>query len=180
VDQIDAQIDALVAAVNVSFREPKDPRFVPEHLQDGGVDGLCFWRIMPLRGEPWVNEVEARLPAPLPASYRSLIARYEFPFFEMGPVDLFANSADGGPLELRTAPFVNPGLAELLHESKMIFIGRTIGGHLDPICFDGRRGPTSGELPIVRVDHQAAVERGELVIVSPIAPSFMAMVSLLL
>jgi hypothetical protein len=108
------------------------------------------------------------------------VSRYEFPAFDLGSVAVFANSADPAPLELRQAAFADAELNAILHAGRMIAIGRTIGGCPDPICFDGRAKREDHELPLVRVDHQAAKERHELAVVSAIAPSFLAMVSQLL
>lgn len=92
----DKAIDDFVARVNAGTNRTADADQVPPALRDGEVDphGQVRWRIRGITGAPWVAALEARLPGQFPPSFRSLIHRYAFPAFDLGPVRLFGNTGD--------------------------------------------------------------------------------------
>ena len=49
----------------------------------------------------------------------------------------------------------DPILFEVLFSHGLIQFGRAAGGSYDPICFDARRRRTDGDMPIVRLEHEA-------------------------
>src|SRR5512138_51204 len=98
----DEAIDAFVERVNQSSREPLSYDEVPESLRDGEpADARAIWVRWAIRPAPspcaWIDAFEAKLPGPLPRSYRSLVTRYHFPRFDVGPVTLFAST--GGAID---------------------------------------------------------------------------------
>ena len=95
-DICDRRVDAFVAAVNSSPRETVRPPEVPPECVISTSDDLVDWHIVPSNGAPCLAELEASLPFRLPASFRSLIARYLFPAFEAGPLVLYSVGAGTG------------------------------------------------------------------------------------
>ena len=83
----DALIDAFVRKINRSPRRRIREEDIPERLREGGAEfGLYYdWTIQRFDHINWIEPLEARLPAPLPPAYRSLVTRYIFPAFEWPP-----------------------------------------------------------------------------------------------
>jgi hypothetical protein len=83
----DELVDEFVRYLNGAGFEPKFPDEVPEELRTRETDyGAFCWQIRPALSNPWVEEVAKRLPQVLPRPYRSLIERYRYCNFEVGPL----------------------------------------------------------------------------------------------
>lgn len=179
--QADQGIDRFVERVRTSRREPLFYDEVPDFLRDGPpADAAGYhvpWTIFPAPGScAWVEEFEARLPGRLPRSYKSLISRYLFPAFEVGPVLLFANTGAGVQDELAVAMFRDPGIHAPLLAAGFVQFGRRSSGSYDPVCFDLNRMTNEGECPVVQVDHEAALMLGQAKVLSEVANSFLSLV----
>jgi hypothetical protein len=113
------------------------------------------------------NRLEQTLAVPLPKGYRSLIERYQFDEFEIGPITFLSNIG-----ELTAQLLTSEGLAQHLLRNGMIQFARPAGGSYDPICFAmTRRSKT--DAPIVQVDHEDILIRdGRITVNKEIAPSF--------
>jgi hypothetical protein len=178
----DEVIDAFVARVNGSPRELLLYNEVPEALRDGPAqrDGWDLpWAIRPAPPPClWIDAFEAKLPGRLPRSYRSLVTRYLFPAFDVGPVQLFA--CTGGAVEdaweLARAVFHERHLCTPLLAAGFVQFGRRAGGSYDPICFDFNRRSNDGECPVVQLDHEAALVGDRAQVVAELADSFLALV----
>jgi hypothetical protein len=173
-------IDVFVQAMNAAFREPKQDWEVPESLRTFELDGYYGWRIGSADFEKRIAKLEAKLPVPLPASFRSFFARYAFPAFELGPVVLYGNTVEGTRYELDQMVFANAVLSEVLFAERLIQIGRLINWHPDPVCFDAREPAAGNEYPLVRVDHEEATRNRRAPVVATISPSFATVIAPLL
>jgi hypothetical protein len=161
----DHAVDAFVARIDMGARAASDERL----FEPAG--GAVFRRIS---AAPWVEALEAQLPRPFPPSFRSLVMRYAFPALDLGPVHLFANTGDlSGEEELATRVFADRALSEVLLKSGYVQLGSSTSAWYDPVCFDAEERRSGGECAIVRLDHEAALTRGEARVVERIADSFL-------
>jgi hypothetical protein len=174
---LDKLVDQFVARVNAGPRERLWCDDVPDRLRIGTPDdlGQTDWQIVAAECA-WLASMEENLPGPLPPSYRSLVARYVFPAFELGDVLLFANTGEQTRLDLTVALFDDRGLSNALLRDGFVQFGRFQSGY-DPVCFDlsCRRG--GGECPIVYLDHESALVHDRPEVVSQLADSFLALIA---
>ena len=148
-----------------------------DHVVDAFVSrisaGLEAGGLQRIPEAPWIASLESRLPRPFPPSFRSLVCRYTFPALELGPLHLFANTGDlTGDEELAARVFADRGLSEVLLPKGYVQIGQDSSVSYDPICFDTRHR-RGGEYPLVHLDHEAALLRGKVRVVRPLADSFL-------
>ncbi|HEV7902304.1 MAG TPA: SMI1/KNR4 family protein [Pyrinomonadaceae bacterium] len=129
--------------------------------------------VVAVKAAPWVEQFEHKLPARLPPSFRSLVARYSFPSFEVGTLALFANNGDGGYDELANAVFRDKVMADVTHKAGYIQFARPADGGYDPICFDTGGSSKNREFPIVRLEHEAILVNSRIVVREVIAKSFL-------
>ena len=149
---------------------------MPKTLRVGVPDahGPFEWLILPLPSAPWVEALEPRLPRVLPPSFRSLVMRYAFPSFDIGPVHIFANTGHSEVTEeWATRIFADRILAEALLKNGYTQIGLATGALYDPVCFDTNKRSGGGEYPLVRLDHEAALQFGRVRVIQQVAPSFL-------
>ena len=86
-------MDQFVAYLNRAGFQPKPADEVPEELRTSETQhGWFRWQIQPVPSNPWVEKLIERLPQALPRTFRSLIERYRYCNFEVGPLMLFANT----------------------------------------------------------------------------------------
>ena len=171
--KVNSVIDRFVRAVNTGHREPKLDMELPLSLRVAESDhGFFDWHIGPHAEINWIEGVEEKLPHPFPPSFRSLVTRYCFPSFAIGPLLLFANTVEGTYLELRTTIFADRLLSSVLLAAGLIQFGRPADGSYDPICFDARRVRPDGESLIVRIDHESILCREKIAVKSTLARSF--------
>ncbi len=173
----DDLIDAFVAKVNSTNREPGSENDIPPSARIGAANdvGAIDWNIKPCPRITWVEEIEQKISKPLPRSYKSFVSRYIFPCFEISSVSFLANTPEGLVFkldELRTGIFEDKILSDFLFRNSYIQFARPSGGGYDPICFDANRTTKKNEYPIVQVDHEGILIKSRIVIVAKIAPSF--------
>jgi hypothetical protein len=121
---------------------------------------------------PWIVDLEAKLPKLLPASFRSLLARYSFSAFDAGALSFFANLGDGSDQDLGVAIFKDGIIADSTLKSGYIQFARPVSGSYDPVCFDANHSPKNREFPIVRLDHEEILSRDRILVSENIADSF--------
>jgi hypothetical protein len=129
--------------------------------------------VVAVNAAPWIEQFEHKLPARLPRSFRSLVARYSFPSFEVGALALFANKGDAGEDELANAVFRDKVMADVTHKAGFIQFARPADGWYDPICFNTNGSSKNREFPIVRLDHEAILINSRIVVREVIAKSFL-------
>ena len=175
-DICDRRVDAFVAAVNSSPRETVRPREVPPEcvISTSGDMDCVDWRIVPSNGALWLPELEASLPFRLPASFRSLIARYLFPAFEAGPLVLYSVGVRDPELtgeEFRYAIF-DAIMFPFLLDKGLLRFARPHDWSYDPVCFDFRNANRKSEPGVVRVDHEEILCNERLRVIETISPAF--------
>ena len=122
---------------------------------------------------PWLGPFEQSLPFRLPPSYRSLVLRYRFPAFVGDTVNLYGNLDGQSHDDLVVASIRDPVLSSVSRANGFIQIGRPASGSYDPICFDLRRREKSGEVGIVRLDHEEILINDSIRVVANVATSFL-------
>lgn len=171
-ENADELVDIFVSYLNDVGFEPKFPNEIPEELRTSGADyGMSHWQIRHLPSNPWVEELVQKLPQSWPKPFRSLIERYRFCNFEIGPVMLFANSGHQLFYELSDRVFKDKGIFSMLHKNGLLQFGLPHETNYDPICFDMKRR-NRGDAPIVQLDHEEILLRSRIRIVQEIAASF--------
>lgn len=141
-----------------------------EHQKTGGIAFQC------IDSTPWIAEFEAKLPRRLPRSFSSLVTRYCFPSFEFAEIEFFANLNGQADDELVVATFRDEYLWRPMLTQGFIQIGKSSTGSYDPICFDMRHQKPRHEYPVVRLDHEALLQKERTRIVEEIAESFLALI----
>ena len=165
-------VDAFVAYLNAAGFEPKSPDKVPEELLTSGADYDTFnWQIRSAPSNSWVEELEKKLPHRWPKPFASLIQRYRFCNFEIGPLMLFANSGHQLFYELSDRTFKDKGIFPTLHKNGFLQFGLPHEANYDPVCFDMKRR-NRADAPIVQLDHEEILQWSRVRVVQEIAPSF--------
>jgi hypothetical protein len=171
-------IDEFVATINRRGLEPLFDDAVPPELRTKKVDEtiqLYEWQIRPGDCNPWVSELQERLPFRFPRLYHELISRYRFAEFEVGPIMFLANTGITVFNELARVIYRDDALSPKLLQNGLLQFGRAAGGSYDPVCFDMTRRK-SGYAPLVRVDHEAVLVRDRLRVNSELASNFRSFV----
>jgi len=170
---VDQLIDEFVATVNARPHERQAEQDVPAALRRGKPDGSWLnWEVCPSNDANWLGAFEAKLPARLPPSFRSLVSRYAFPSIKVPPIQLLPNTGENVYYEFRNRVFADKSLAEILLQNGLLQFAQPAEGDYDPVCFDTKRRASSGECPIVRVDHEEILCNSRIKIRQEIAPSF--------
>src|ERR1700682_5116441 len=173
--EIDTFIDTFVERANASARSLKLRDEVAPSVAMPSADDPCYWTWSVRRFEvSWMEEVEARLPRKFPAIFQSFVTRYIFPEFEWAQVLFFENTPETigySGHELRVAVFQDARLFEVLSSNGYVQFGQPSTGSYDPVCFapSGRQEDS----PIVRIDHEDILIRGQVHVVETFAPSFL-------
>jgi hypothetical protein len=168
----DELVDEFVRYLNRAGFEPKFPDQVPQELRTSNADYEMFnWQIRPVSSNPWVENIAQQLPQRWPHPYRSLIERYRFSNFEVGPLMFFANSGQPVFYELTEKVFRDKGLFPTLHKNGFLQFGLPHETNYDPVCFDMKRR-NRGDAPIVQLDHEEILQWSRIRVVGEIAPSF--------
>ena len=175
---VDALIDAFVRKINRSPKRRIREEDVPHPLREGGAEfGLYYrWTIQRFNHIPWITYLEAKLPQPLPPSYRSLVSRYIFPAFEINSLILLANTGKTLYHEMTMAMAYDKVLSQVLLRNGYAQFARPHTGESDPVCFDLNRQGTDGECPIVRISHSMIVSNSQVKVTAKVAPSFLKFV----
>jgi hypothetical protein len=168
----DELVDGFVSYLNATGFEPKFADAIPEELRTSSAEHDTFhWRILPASPNPWVEKLIEKLPQSWPKPFRSLIDRYRFCNFEIGPLMLFSNSGHELFYELSKRAFKDKGLFPTLHKNGFLQFGLPHEANYDPVCFDMKRR-NQGDAPIVQLDHEEILQRSRIRIVGEMAPSF--------
>jgi hypothetical protein len=171
-ESVDELVDVFVSYLNGVGFEPKFPDEIPEELRTSGAEyGMFHWQIRPLSSNPWSKKYFKKLPQSWPKPFRSLIERYRFCNFEIGPLTLFANSGHELFYELSDRVFKDKGIFPTLHKNGFLQFGLPHEANYDPVCFDMKRR-NRADAPIVQLDHEEILLRSRIRIVQEIAPSF--------
>src|ERR1700731_559492 len=122
---LDRRVDAFVAAVNSSLREPLPAEEIPGpcKLSQSDLPDWFDWRIVRSPSADWLPDLERRLPFRLPPTFRSLIARYLFPSFEVGPLTMYSvglSDPDPTGMELKCAIFADPHMSPFLLKNRLL------------------------------------------------------------
>ena len=169
----DELVDVFVSFLNGVGFEPKFQDEIPEELRTSSAEYDTFhWQIKPLSSNPWVEELVQKLPQTWPKPFRSLIERYRFCNFEIGPLMLFANSGHELFYELSDRVFKDKGIFPTLHKNGFLQFGLPHETNYDPVCFDMKRR-NRADAPIVQLDHEEILIRSRIRIVQQLAPSFL-------
>ena len=154
---------------------------VPSQL-DGGVDDSRWARQIwtPARRRSDANaiaQVYQRIPARLPPMYEQLILSYRWLEVELGGiVRLLANPPGPAFQGLINHMTADPELCAVLFPLGLIPFGKASGGNYDPICFDTQRRNSSGDCPIVRVEHESLLCNGQVGQTWQVASTFRGLV----
>lgn len=144
----------------------------------------CLVQILQQRGSdiagiqqaPWVVKLEEKLPKRYPASFLSLINRYQFSSFEIGGIRFFANTGQHTEDEMTQAIFQDSIIFSTLTAKGYMQFARPADGSYDPICFDTNQSVRNGEYPIVRIDHEQILCHSRIRKPQPLFPSFLPFV----
>lgn len=168
----DSLVDEFVAYLNKSGFEAKFPDDIPEELRTSPAEyGMFHWQIRPASLNPEAEKQFEKLPQAWPRSFRSLIDRYQFCNFEVGPLMFFANSGHKLWYELSSTISKDTDLSSMLHKNGFLQFGLPHETNYDPVCFDMKQ-KNRADAPIVQLDHEEILLRGRIRIVQKIAPSF--------
>ncbi|MEM4258665.1 MAG: hypothetical protein QXL17_05880 [Candidatus Thermoplasmatota archaeon] len=123
--EIDIIIDQFVQKVNQSkvISEPLQENEITNKLKQKEDEYGYYWKILRDDSINWIEDLEAKLPAKFPSSFRSLITRYIFPAFEIEPFFLFANTREKTYWELRDITFRDHHMSEILLKNGCIQFG---------------------------------------------------------
>jgi len=169
-------IDCFVEVLNQLGFESLAEDYVTEELRTTDVPddvGGYDWKIRPAASNPWVAGLEQRMaPHRFPALYLSLISRYRFAEFEIGPILFFANTGQSVWRELAGCIGRDQHMSPVLLEQGLLQFGNPYEANYDPVCFATQR-MKNGDAPIVQIDHEDILSRNRRGrVVQEIATSF--------
>lgn len=173
----DAKIDDWIERVNASRREPlfddEAPASVVVSEPMSGEYPMWDWNIKRYSNIDWIDAMQARLPAPFPPAFCSLVSRYIFPKFDFGLLCLLANTPEKmAPLhELRSVIAHDEHLARVIIERGYLPFARPATGDFDLVCFDSN--VKRAEFPIVRIDHESVFIDNEICVTETLARDFL-------
>jgi len=177
---VNTLIDRLVATINTGYRELLPPELVPPALRVAELDGYYDWHIRPAELLDKITLLEAHLPLPFPASYRSLVTRYAFPCFDFGPMNLDANTQEETRRDIAVFHREHEDIARYLMHYRLIRIGDLVDGSHSLVCFDAHACAPGEEPPLVRLSLEAPGDVSTPPEISPIASSFPTLLASLL
>jgi hypothetical protein len=170
------RVARFVAALNSSKRERLDRANIPALCRVPAPDdaGGCDWRIVPVPEAGWLPALEARLPYPLPPTFRVLISSYVFPSFECGPLTFYSVGAEepDQDTEFQFAVLRDWTMNGVLWQHGRLPFARPADWSYDPVCFDCRHLSPSIEPAVVRIDHEQILCHGRIRVISLLASAF--------
>ena len=167
-------VRAFVEFLNTKSFEPKPPHEISVELRGPAFESVpdwFTWKIQSDANNPWVEQLEARLPRRYPPTFHRLIANYRFCAFQVGPIMFFANTGESVFHELSVRVFADKSMSPFLLQQGYLQFGQAAGGHYDPICFAPRGLKEKQESRIVQLDHEEVLIRDRIKVVAEIAPS---------
>lgn len=123
----------------------------------------------------WLAKLEESFGHTLPATFRELIAQFNFPEFDVSGVTVFSNLNDGLHSDITVAPFADRVIFSWLKSHRFVQFGRRDTGSYDPVCFDlseRKRDPV-----VVVMNHEDILLQRKFVHLEQIAPSFIDLVN---
>ncbi len=126
-----------------------------------------------------LGEFEERVGGKVPALFARLILNYRWKSAECEWVAFLPNPSADGLAGLATEVERDQVLFTALRAEGMVQIGRSVTGSYDPVCFDTRR-TLGGDCPVVRINHETALQFGKVNITEEVAPSFTSLVETIL
>ena len=156
------------------FDDEVAPSVAERSLED---EDLWEWSIKRFDAT-WIPEIEAAIARPLPAMFRSLIARFIYPEFQWKEVVFFGNTPErigNAAHELRVALTRDRRMSEVLMANGYIQFAQPSVGSYDPVCF---QPGGAVDAPVVRLDHEEILMKGRIQIVERIASSFEKLISI--
>lgn len=125
---------------------------------------------------PWIDQVEARLPFPLPRRLGEFLRHYSFSGFEISGLHHYDNYAGFERWCWVNALFGDPAIYEISIANKYLPIGQPDDVNYDRICLDLNR-LKSGDCPVVQLDHEEILCNDGIKIVRELAPSYAQLVA---
>jgi hypothetical protein len=170
----DALIARFVAHVTGSVRTPEWADRIPVSVRDGPPDagGYCAWSIRRSDAIDWLPSFERRLRHRLPPSFRSLVARYIFPSFEVAGLQLLGNTGEDVDDELVRKPIRGFDLPAVLLARGYVQFARQDSGACGLVCFATGAKAHNNEHRMMIVDHEHALRFSRVRILDEVAPSF--------
>jgi hypothetical protein len=132
---------------------------------------MFHWQIRAAPSNPRVEELDKKLPQRWPKPFWSLIQRYRFCNFEVGPLMLFANSGHHLFYELSDRVLKDKSIFPTLHKNGFLQFGLPHETNYDPVCFDMKRR-SGDDAPIIQLDHEEILQWSRIRVIQEIAPSF--------
>ena len=114
--------------------------------------------------------------AGLPSLYETLLLSYRWAEADLTAYRLLANEPDDDFAPLLSAMQADKHLLATLTANGFVPFGKGPDTSHDPVCFDFKRRQTSGDCPIVRLDHEAILCHGRIGAVTELAPNFRSLV----
>jgi hypothetical protein len=129
------------------------------------------WKIQASTSNPWVEELEQRLPRRYPLPFRVLISEFRFCDIEVGPIMLFANTGGTVFYELANRVFADKHMSRFLLQNGYLQFGQAQVTNYDPVCFAPRGLKDKTDSRIVQLDHEEILIRNRIKVTVEIAPS---------
>lgn len=124
-------------------------------------------------------EFEERVGGKVPTLFAQFVLNYRWNSAECEWVAFLPNPSADGLAGLATEVERDQFLFTALRAVGMVQLGRTATGSYDPVCFDTRR-THGGDCPVVRINHETALQFGKVNITEEVAPSFTSLVETIL
>jgi hypothetical protein len=167
-------VQAFVDCLNTQTFEAKRPEEIPMKLRGPAAESMpewFTWKILASGDNPWVRLLEEKLPRRYPPAFNTLISRYRFCDFEVGPIMFFANTGEKVFHELGNRVFADKHMSPFLMQNGYLQFGQAAGGHYDPMCFAPRGLKDKRESRIVRLDHEEILINNRIRVMAEISPS---------
>lgn len=126
-----------------------------------------------------LGEFEQRVGGKVPDLFAQLILNYRWNSAECEWVAFLPNPSTDGLAGLAKEVERDQVLFAALKATGMVQMGRPVTGSYDAVCFDTRR-TRDRDCPIVRISHETALQFGKVSIAEEMAPSFTALVEMIL
>jgi hypothetical protein len=147
----------------------------PPRLDDD--DSFTYWRPVSLATSmAAAEELERFLPRRLPPLFRQLVLSYRYLEVDLDRYQLLANPPSTGLDGLREEMFRDKALSDVLLRLGYIQFGRGRRSNYDPLCFDIARRHSSGDMEVVRLDHEEILCYSRIRVVERVAPDFRELV----
>ena len=123
----------------------------------------------------WLAKLEESFGHTLPATFRELVAHFNFPEFVVSGITVFSNLNNGSHSDITVAPFADGVIFSWLKSHRFVQFGRLDTGSYDPVCFDlseRKRDPV-----VVVLNHEDILLQRKFVRLDQIALSFIDLVN---